>query len=60
MLKYICKRLAAAVVTLFIVMTLAFVVVRLMPGSIYDDPDLPQSVIEVLEEKAHLHDPMIV
>lgn len=60
MLKYIGKRLLAAVITLFVVLTLSFMVVRLMPGSVYDDPNLPQGVIDILEEKAHLHDPLIV
>ena len=60
MLKYIGKRLLAAAITLFVVLTLSFMVVRLMPGSVYDDPNLPQGVIDILEEKAHLHDPLIV
>ena len=38
MLKYIGKRLLAAVIPLFVVLTLSFMVVRLMPGSVYDDP----------------------
>jgi len=60
MLKYICKRLVAAVITLLIVLTLAFMVVRLMPGSVYDDPNLPQGVIDILEQKAHLDQPLLI
>lgn len=60
MLKYIGKRLILAAVTLFIILTIAFAVVRLMPGSVYDDPNLPASVVAVLEEKAHLNEPIYV
>lgn len=60
MLKYICKRIFAAIITLIVVLTLAFMVVRLMPGSVYDDPNLPQGVIDILEENAHLNEPFLV
>lgn len=60
MTRYIVERLVAMLVTLFIILTIAFVVVRLMPGSVYDNPELPDSVIEALEKNAHLDRPMIV
>ena len=60
MLKYIFKRLVAAVITLFIILTIAFFVVRLMPGSVFDDPNLPAEVVAVLEQKAHLDKPIPV
>lgn len=60
MLKYICQRLIAAAITLFVILTLAFMVVRFMPGSVYDDPNLPAEVVEILEEKDHLNDPLLV
>ena len=58
MAKYILKRLVAAAITLFIILTLSFMVVRLMPGSVYDDPNLPAEVVAVLEERAHLDEPI--
>lgn len=58
MLKYILQRLLAAAVTLFIILTLSFCVVRLMPGSVYDDPNLDPSIIAMLEQRAHLDKPM--
>lgn len=58
MAKYILKRLLAAVITLFIILTLSFIVVRLMPGSVYDDPNLPAEVVAILEERAHLDKPI--
>lgn len=60
MTRYIIERIAAMLITLFIIVTIAFCVVRLMPGSVYDNPELPQSVIEALEEKAHLNEPLLV
>lgn len=58
MLKYVLKRLLAAAVTLFIILALAFAVVRLMPGSVYDDPNLDQAIIDMLMERAHLDKPI--
>ena len=60
MTRYIIERIIAMILTLFIILTIAFAVVRLMPGSVYDNPELPDSVIEALEKRAHLDRPMIV
>ena len=60
MAKYIIERIVAMFITLFIIVTIAFCVVRLMPGSVYDNPELPQSVIEALEAKQHLNEPLLV
>lgn len=58
--KYILQRFLAALVTLFIILTLSFFVVRLMPGSVYDDPNLSADVVAVLEERAHLDKPIYI
>ena len=47
-------------ITLFVVVTLAFVVLRLMPGSVYDNPDFSEEIIAALEEKAHLNKLIVV
>ena len=60
MTRYVVERLIAMLATMFIILTIAFAVVRLMPGSVYDNPELPDSVIEALEKNAHLDEPMIV
>lgn len=60
MAKYIFQRIIAMFVTLFIIVTISFMVVRLMPGSVYEDPDLSPAVIEALEKRAHLHEPLLV
>jgi len=50
----------AMALTLFMIVTIAFIVLRLMPGSVYDNPEYSIEVIQALEEKAHLNKPMIV
>jgi oligopeptide transport system permease protein len=59
-LKYIITRLFAMVITLFVIVTLAFMVIRLMPGTIYEDPDMPAAVLEALEARLHLNKPLYV
>ena len=60
MRQYMIKRVIAAGIALFIILTLAFMVVRLMPGSVYDDPNLPPAAVAMLEQKAHLDKPLYV
>jgi len=60
MARYIIGRVGAMALTLFVILTLAFLTVRLMPGSIYDDPDLPPAVREALEARLHLDKPPLV
>lgn len=59
MLKYTLQRLWLACVTIFVIITLLFFTIRLMPGSPFDDPELSPQVQQMMEEKYHLHDPMI-
>lgn len=60
MTRYIIERIVAMLLTLFIIVTIAFCVVRLMPGSVYDNPELPQKVLDALEARDHLNEPIIV
>lgn len=61
MAKYIAQRIAAMAITLFIILTIAFLVIRLMPGSIYDNNDkLSAEMVKILEDKYHLNDPLLV
>lgn len=60
MLRYIIQRLIAMAATLFIIVSLSFFVLRLMPGSFISDPLMPDDVREAIEDKYHLNDPLIV
>lgn len=60
MLRYIIQRLVAMAATLFIIVSLSFFVLRLMPGSFISDPLMPDDVREAIEDKYHLNDPLII
>ena len=59
--KYILKRTGMMAIILFLIVSIAFFVLRLMPGSPYeDDQDLTPEAIEALNAKLHLDKPLIV
>lgn len=47
MARYVMQRLLAMLLTLFIIVTVAFLVIRLMPSSIYDDPTISAEVLDM-------------
>ena len=60
MFRYILNRIVAMFLTLFIIVSIAFMVVRLMPGSVYEmGGDLSQTVIDALNAKYHFDEPII-
>lgn len=59
--KYIIQRILAMLLTLFIIITLGFMVIRLMPGGIFDDAvDMTYEQRAALEAKYHLDKPIPV
>jgi oligopeptide transport system permease protein len=59
MLTYSLRRAGAAVPTLFILVTLAFTLIRLAPGGPFDtERQLPAAVEANLEQKYHLQEPL--
>ncbi len=59
MLAYSLRRAGAAVPTLFILLTLAFILIRLAPGGPFDtERQLPEAVEANLEQKYHLQEPL--
>ena len=60
MFKYILGRIGAMLLTLFLVMTLSFCVIRLMPMSIFENPEVSPEIQRKLEAEMHLDQPMIV
>jgi oligopeptide transport system permease protein len=59
MLTYSLRRAGAAVPTLFILLTLAFILIRLAPGGPFDtERQLPTAVEANLEQKYHLQEPL--
>lgn len=60
MSRYIVNRVLAMLLTLFIITTISFFIIRLMPQNIFDNPELPPHVVEMLEAKLHLDKPLFV
>jgi oligopeptide transport system permease protein len=52
------KRLIAALCTLWLVMTLTFFLVRLLPGGPFQNPKVPPEIQQVLEQKFGLNRPV--
>ena len=61
MTKYVIQRILAMLVTLLIIMTLGFMVIRLMPGGMFDEAvDMTEEQKAAIEAKYHLDKPMVV
>ncbi len=60
MFKYILKRLGYMAVTLFLVLTVNFLLLQLLPGSPFDGEKKTESQIAILEEKYGMNDPIPV
>lgn len=61
MLKYILKRLLASIATIWIVITLTFFLMRIMPGGPFSsEKKIPPQIIANLEEKFGMDKPLFV
>jgi len=60
MFKYIAGRVAAMLITLYVITSISFFIVRLMPMKIFDHPDVPPEVVKILEAQMHLDKPLLV
>ncbi|BAH17312.1 oligopeptide ABC transporter permease protein OppB [Macrococcoides caseolyticum JCSC5402] len=60
MLKYALKRLVYMIITLFIVATATFFLMKLMPGSPFNDEKLSAEQKQIVNEKYGLNDPLPV
>ncbi len=60
MLKYIQKRLIISLVTLFIILTVLFLLLELMPGSPFNDEKLSPEQRVLLYEKYNLDKPLYI
>ena len=64
MAKYIIKRVLSALPTLFVVVTLVFMLMRILPGnpvhSLMDTSEMTAEEIEEVSERMGFNDPLIV
>lgn len=59
MTRYILRRVLAAVITIWIVMTLTFVMMKAIPGDPFtSEKNLPEAVVANLRARYHLNDPL--
>ncbi|MCD6322843.1 MAG: ABC transporter permease [Clostridiales bacterium] len=59
--KYFLKRIAAAILTILLIATLTFFMMHSIPGGPFTrERPVPDSIMERLNEKYHLDDPLIV
>ena len=61
MTKYIIRRALGLIPTLFIIITISFFIVRVAPGGPFDaESALPQQILDNIEKKYHLDEPLLV
>ena len=59
--KYIFKRIVASLLTLFVIITLTFFMMRAIPGGPFtDEKAIPEFVLEKMQERYHLNDPLYI
>lgn len=59
MLRYACKRILIGILSLFVLVTAAFFLTRMMPGSPFQTGNVSESVLESMEEEYGLNEPPI-
>lgn len=61
MTKYLIRRVIGLIPTLFIIITISFFVIRIAPGGPFDEErPIPAQIIENIEQKYHLDEPLIM
>ncbi|MCF7953491.1 MAG: ABC transporter permease subunit [Spirochaetales bacterium] len=61
MSKYIIRRLLGLIPTLLIIITISFFIIRIAPGGPFDaERALPEQIVQNIEEKYHLDEPLVV
>ena len=58
MIKYILKRVAILLVTLWVVVTLSFFLMQVMPGTPYNNPKLTDEMIAMMNKQYGLDKPV--
>lgn len=58
MIKYLLKRVAILLVTLWVVITLSFFLMQVMPGTPYNSPKLTQEMIAMMNKQYGLDKPL--
>lgn len=59
MVKYILKRIGSSILTLFILVTIVFVLMQFIPGDPFNDPKVPEATQEAMRAYYGLDKPII-
>ena len=59
MVKYILKRLLALIITLFIIISLSFILIHMLPNAISTDGSIPIEIQKVMIKKYGLDKPIM-
>jgi oligopeptide transport system permease protein len=60
MTRYVIRRLLGLIPTLFIIITISFFIIRIAPGGPFAaEKELPQQVLENIEKKYHMDEPLL-
>lgn len=60
MLKYTINRILLMVLTVFLVLTILFLLIELMPGSPFNDPKITETQREIMEDQYGLNEPLLI
>lgn len=60
MTRYICKRILTGILSLFVLITVTFFLVRIMPGSPFQRGGVSEQVVEAIEKEYGLNEPIFV
>lgn len=59
MFRYVAKRIGASLFTLWVIVTITFIIMHSIPGDpLTRDKQLPEAIRESIEEQYHLNDPL--
>lgn len=59
MFRYVAKRIGASLFTLWVIITITFIIMHSIPGDpLTRDKQLPEAIRESIEEQYHLNDPL--
>lgn len=59
MLRFVLKRVVATLMALFVIVSITFLIMHTIPGGPFDsEKKVPQAVMDNLNEKYHLNDPL--
>ena len=60
MLRYTCKRILTGILSLFVLVTVTFFLVRLIPGSPFRQGGVSEQVVEAIEKEYGLDEPLLI